>query len=68
MLPTAGEASSSTGVTALNAEGTPRSDASEQAALKPKKRPRKKTELWRINNQLAQKRFRQNQKACLCCC
>lgn len=33
-----------------------------QVQVKPQKRARKKSELWRVNNQLAQKRFRQQQK------
>ena len=61
--PIVGEASSTTRVTALKEEGMPRSDASEPDTPKPKRRPRRKTEMWRMNNQLAQKRFRQKQKA-----
>ncbi|CAL5224537.1 g7236 [Coccomyxa viridis] len=58
-----GDASSCTRVTAVKEEGTPRSDASEPPSPKCKRRPRRKTEMWRMNNQLAQKRFRQKQKA-----
>ena len=62
-LPDAGDASSCTRVTAVKEEGTPRSDTSEPPSPKCKRRPRRKTEMWRMNNQLAQKRFRQKQKA-----
>jgi hypothetical protein len=61
----AGEASSSNvTVAARDFEPGTRSETSE-APAKPKKKPRKKTDLWRLNNQLAQKRFRQKQKVCL---
>jgi purine nucleoside permease len=56
----AGEASSSN-MTVTAREPGARSDTSE-APAKPKKQPRRKTEVWRLNNQLAQKRFRQKQK------
>ena len=49
---------------AKESEPGTRSDSSE-APAKPKKKPRKKTNVWRLNNQLAQKRFRQKQKVCM---
>ena len=51
-------------VAAKESEPGTRSESSE-APAKPKKKPRKKTDVWRLNNQLAQKRFRQKQKVCM---
>ena len=42
--------------------GALKEDAGALRVKKPKRKARKKTEMWRLNNQEAQKRFRKKQK------
>lgn len=42
--------------------GPLKGDAGALRVKKPKRKARKKTEMWRLNNQEAQKRFRKKQK------
>ena len=58
----AGEGSCSDIAVTVKGSGPLKAGAGALRIRKPKKKARKKTEIWRLNNQEAQKRFRRRQK------